>query len=101
MFTSIAFGSCVLLAYPISGGCLNPAIGFGINLVNVIAKGEGSAISSVWMYVAMPFLGGILGVIFFEKVYKNIQIFNETEVSVIEEFYQKKSKEIFDKRDYN
>jgi glycerol uptake facilitator-like aquaporin len=72
MFTSIAFGSCVLLAYPISGGCLNPAIGVGINIVNVIAKGEASAIQFIYVYAVIPLIGGVVAILFFEKVYKRI-----------------------------
>jgi glycerol uptake facilitator-like aquaporin len=35
LFTSVALGVCVLLAYPISGGCLNPAVGLGICVINL------------------------------------------------------------------
>lgn len=104
LYTSIAFGSCVMLAYPISGGCLNPAIGVGINIVNVIAKGEASAIEFIYLYLGVPFGGALLAVIFYERVYKEIQISNNSDtrsLSVIEQFYQKKSKEIFDKKGYN
>lgn len=104
LYTSIAFGSCVLLAFPISGGCLNPAIGVSINIVNAIDKGEASAIEFIYLYAGVPFGGALLAVIFYEKVYKTIQLLSDMEggqMSVIEQFYQKKSKEIFDKKGYN
>ena len=42
----------------ISGGCFNPAIGFGVNIVNY-AKNK-SHIGHTWIYVLGPLLGGIL-----------------------------------------
>jgi hypothetical protein len=41
-------------------------------------------------------LGGIVAIVFFEKIYKRIN-FEQSE-SILEQFYQKKSKEYFEKR---
>lgn len=90
LYTSIAFGSCVLLAYPISGGCLNPAIGVSINIVNAIDKGEATAIEFIYLYAGVPFGGALLAILFYEKVYKTIQVLSDMEtgqMSVIEQFY--------------
>jgi glycerol uptake facilitator-like aquaporin len=70
---------------PISGGCLNPAIGVSINIVNVIAKGEASAIQFIYVYACVPFLGAIVAILFFEKIYKRIN-FEQSE-SILEQFY--------------
>jgi glycerol uptake facilitator-like aquaporin len=43
----------------ISGGCFNPAIGFGINIVNFF-KNE-THLGHTWIYVLSPFAGGIIG----------------------------------------
>lgn len=72
-----------MIAYPISGGVLNPAIGFGICLVNVIEKGTPAAIQFIWVYVIFPFIGALLAIIFYEKVYKRVSI-NDNETSVLE-----------------
>lgn len=42
----------------ITGGCFNPAIGFGINIINY-AK-NGSHLDHTWIYVLAPLLGGII-----------------------------------------
>jgi glycerol uptake facilitator-like aquaporin len=64
-----------MLAYPISGGCLNPAVGVGISFVNFIyQKGEASAIEYIWIYAGMPFVGALIAVLFFETIYKLIQL---------------------------
>ena len=72
-----------MLAYPISGGCLNPAIGVGINLINVIATGNGAAIYTIYVYALVPFGGGILASLFYERLYKKIS-FSENDLSALE-----------------
>jgi glycerol uptake facilitator-like aquaporin len=68
---SISLGVCVTLAYPISGGCLNPAIGTSISFVDFIdTNGSKEAIEYIWVYAAMPFVGAILASIFYECCFK-------------------------------
>ena len=45
----------------VSGGCFNPAIGFGINIVNFMKNG--SHIGHTWIYVLSPFVGGTIGAV--------------------------------------
>jgi glycerol uptake facilitator protein len=54
----------------ISGGCLNPALGFCVQMVMMFAQG-GHAIKYIWLYIIMPFVGGFVALIFHEHVYKN------------------------------
>jgi aquaporin Z len=42
----------------VTGGCFNPAIGFGINIINY-AK-NGSHLDHTWIYILAPLLGGVL-----------------------------------------
>ena len=42
----------------ITGGCFNPAIGFGINIINY-AK-NGSHLDHTWIYVLAPLCGGVV-----------------------------------------
>ena len=42
-----------------SGGCFNPAVGFGINMMHYAIKGGTS--HNVWLYITAPTLGGVLG----------------------------------------
>ena len=82
----------MLLAYPISGGCLNPAIGVGINIVNAIDSGSALAIQAIYVYLGVPFAGGLVAALFYEKLYKRIS-FNDSEMSALEQFYNRKNKE--------
>ncbi|MCD8491060.1 MAG: Mrp/NBP35 family ATP-binding protein [Geovibrio sp.] len=56
LFTSISFGIFVLIAYPISGGCLNPAIGFSICFVDLFKTGGGEKAA---LELGVTFLGKI------------------------------------------
>ena len=64
----------------ITGGCFNPAIGFGINIVNYARKG--SHIGHTWIYILAPMLGGVLGaciaILFSQEVENNKKIKNES-----------------------
>lgn len=53
----IAFAvmACKIVAFPLTGGCLNPARYFGAML---FAPGD---LSAAWMYLFAPFVGSVLG----------------------------------------
>ena len=70
LFTSISFGIFVLIAYPISGGCLNPAIGFSICFVDLFKTGSGNEVKYVWIYLIFPLIGALLAIMVFECCYK-------------------------------
>ena len=80
LFTSIAYGACVICAYSISGGSLNPAIGGAFCIGAFIDKPkEFSRIAFVWIYVAMPLIGAALAVLFFDYGFANLVIDKENE----------------------
>ncbi len=53
-------------------GCLNPAIAMATCLVMSFG-GQPEGMKWFWIYLAFPFLGAILGIIFHELLYKNMQ----------------------------
>ena len=57
---TIALVSMANLAGNISGGCLNPAIGFAQNFVRLIITGDVSECQYLWVYIVGPTLGGVL-----------------------------------------
>lgn len=62
-FYGLAIGFTVAAAAfaggPISGGAFNPAVGIGPILVSA-AHGSNGALSSLWLYLLGPFVGGAL-----------------------------------------
>ena len=42
-----------------TGGCFNPAVGFGINMVEYAVKGNTT--HNVWLYIVAPTCGGVAG----------------------------------------
>lgn len=73
LFISIAYSSCLALTGPVSGGCINPAIGLGFNLVNFIDHGTAESIEWIWIYTLMPFFGSLLGIVIYEAKFKQMQ----------------------------
>lgn len=61
LITAITFGVCIVSAQPISGGCLNPAVGLSLCLVNFLEKWKGYTIAWFWIYLIFPFAGAYLG----------------------------------------
>ncbi len=72
IFLSIAstLGAVGTLAGPVSGGCINPADGFGINLAMFIETGDGEAFKYIWMYLLMPLLGAAIATLSYDYVYR-------------------------------
>lgn len=68
--TTVSAGDYAVGAY--TGGCFNPAVGFGINLMHRIAKG--GSYHKMWLYIVAPAVGGVIGGIFatfFRKMNKS------------------------------
>ena len=58
----------------IFGACLNPAIAVGIFFAALCSGGYGwDAFADIWIYIAMPFVGAFLAILFFEFAYKKTQ----------------------------
>jgi aquaporin Z len=55
--TTVSAGDFAVGQY--TGGCFNPAVGFGINVIHKIVKGGGY--HKVWLYIVAPGVGGIIG----------------------------------------
>ena len=64
LFWSAAFCCCLSMTSLITGGSLNPAIGFAINLTMLCNKQPG-AMNWVWIYLIFPFVGAVLAIIFY------------------------------------
>ena len=53
----------ILLTGPVSGACLNPAVGFGVNVMgSVFFKAD--TLKFLWIYLAGPWTGAILAGLF-------------------------------------
>jgi len=55
------------------GACMNPAVAIGIILASIFSQG-GQALTYVWIYPVMPLAGSVLGILFYEFVYKKTQM---------------------------
>lgn len=55
------------------GACLNPAIALAILIAACIPAGAES-LDYVWLYPVMPFVGSLLGFLFYELVYKKTRL---------------------------
>ena len=53
-----------------SGGVLNPGVALGIQISNSILKGEFYSMSNVWIFLIGPPLGGLLSLMFYQKIYQ-------------------------------
>ena len=51
------------------GACLNPAIAIGILFAGWIGNGI-SSLTYIWLYPAMSIVGGFIGLLFFEFLFK-------------------------------
>lgn len=55
--TTVTAGDFSVGSY--TGGCFNPAVGFGTNMIYYAIKGDST--HKVWLYILAPSLGGVLG----------------------------------------
>ena len=53
-----------------TGGSLNPAFGFAVNITMLMDGYGKGALDWIWLYLAMPVVGGLLALVFYEFVYK-------------------------------
>ncbi len=53
---------------PISGASLNPARTFGPTIVSAVAFGDLTPVVTLWVYVAGPILGGLLGAFLYDVI---------------------------------
>jgi glycerol uptake facilitator-like aquaporin len=67
LIVSVALFASVSIAGNISGGCINPAIGFAQNFVRLIIFGNVDECKFLWVYIVGPSLGGLLAA----YVYRN------------------------------
>ena len=49
---------------------INPAIGFGVNMVSYIQTGNSDFLNNIWVFLVFTPLGGLLAVLIHEKVIK-------------------------------
>ena len=59
LIVSLALFASTSIAGNISGGCVNPAIGFAQNFVRLIVTGEVSECKYLWLYLLGPTCGGL------------------------------------------
>ena len=78
--TLALFVSCNI-AGNISGGCINPAIGFAHNFVRLIVTGDVSECKYMWLYVLGPTCGGILGSYLYKSFYRSYFYHNKEGIS--------------------
>ena len=62
-------GAMGAMSGPISGGCINPAVGFGINLAMYIDTSETESFKYVWLYLLMPLVGSAIATGIYDYVY--------------------------------
>ena len=78
MFWSIGFCCVLNMTSQITGGSLNPAIGFAINLTMAFDK-KYHAMQWVWIYLIFPFIGAIVAVLFYHLVYLRTKLMEEVD----------------------
>ena len=69
IITIALFGSCGI-AGNITGGCLNPAIGFAHNFIRLIVKGDPAECKYLWLYILGPSCGGFLAAFIYQGFFK-------------------------------
>ena len=73
LFWAIGFVCCLTMTAEITGGALNPAVGFAIN-ITMLADKKAGAMEWVWIYLIFPFIGALLAVLFYHFVYLRTKI---------------------------
>jgi glycerol uptake facilitator-like aquaporin len=70
LIVSLALFATSNIAGNISGGCLNPAIGFAHNFVRLIVTGDVNECRYLWLFILGPFLGGTLAAYLYKNFFK-------------------------------
>ena len=60
IIVSLALFASTSIAGNISGGCVNPAIGFAQNFVRLVVTGDVSECKYLWVYLLGPTSGGLI-----------------------------------------
>lgn len=76
MIASIALFAGCSIAGNISGGFLNPAIGFAQCFVRLLTTGNVVECSNLWLYIIGPTLGSIIAAYAYKNFFK--KYFQET-----------------------
>jgi glycerol uptake facilitator-like aquaporin len=74
IIVSASYVAAVLMAKPpsLGLGCLNPAIGISTTIVMTFGGEGANGIKWIWLYGAMPLVGGVLAILFHEIIYKKV-----------------------------
>lgn len=70
LIVSLALFASSSIAGNVSGGCLNPAIGFAQNFVRLIVTGNVNECKFLWLYIVGPSLGGLLAAYVYNNFFK-------------------------------
>ncbi len=70
LIVSLGLFASTSIAGNISGGCVNPAIGFAQNFVRLIVTGDVSECKYLWVYILGPSFGGILAAYVYSNYFK-------------------------------
>jgi len=74
LIIALALFATTSLAGNISGGCLNPAIGFAHNFVRLLVTGDVTECKYLWIYISGPAIGGILGAFLYKSFFRSFFI---------------------------
>lgn len=70
LIITAGLASGIALSGNISGGCLNPALGFGFNFGRLLTTGKISECSFLWGYILGPLAGSFFASYFYLNVYR-------------------------------
>lgn len=70
LIVSLALFASANIAGNISGGCLNPAIGFAHNFVRLIVTGDVNECKYLWLYIMGPSIGGAIAAYLYKNFFK-------------------------------
>jgi len=79
LIVSIALFAACSISGNISGGCINPAIGFAQNFVRLLIFGDVNECKFLWVYIVGPSLGGMLAA----YIYRNFFSFYFTSTNEV------------------
>ena len=65
----------IYITAPISGAGINPAVGFGLNLMSGLMAGNKASIAAMWPYLVGPLLGGAISGLLYKHFHCGISIF--------------------------
>lgn len=52
-----------------SGGCMNPSVAIGLNLIRYALEGPNPGWQYLYVYVVFPILGSLVGTLFFDYIF--------------------------------